>query len=73
MTKLFLKTRLPSANVGEPRLFSFILGACRGKLGSPSPGKEQQPQEQRYPFLSVSACRIFMWPNNGMATSVLDL
>ena len=30
---------------------SFILAPCR-KFGSPYLGKAQQPQEQRYPFLS---------------------
>ena len=32
----------------------------------------QQPREQRYPFLSVCAVLIFVFPNNGMAASVWD-
>ena len=34
----------------------YLIVPC-GKFGSPYPGKSQQPQEQRYPFLSV--CGVF--------------
>ena len=43
-----------------------------GKFGSPYPGKAQQPQEQRYPLLSV--CAVFsLCPNNGVAARVGDV
>ena len=42
-----------------------------GELGSAYPGKAQQPQEQRYPFLSVCAvCSCVQ--TFGMAASVCD-
>ena len=36
--------------------FYYFIVPC-WKLGSPYPSKAQQPQEQRYPFLSV--CAVF--------------
>ena len=37
------------------------------KFRSPYMGKALEPQEQRYPFLSV--CAVFVCPNNAMAAS----
>ena len=39
-----------------------------GQFRSSYLGKAEQPQEQRYPFLSV--CAVFLCPYNGMAVSV---
>ena len=46
-------------------LFQCFFAHC-GKFGSPYLGKAQQPQEQRYPFLSVcavfSCVQTMVWP-----------
>ena len=47
-------------------VFSTLLSLA-GNLG-----KAQQPQEQRYPFLSVCVQYIFLCPDNGVAASVWD-
>ena len=44
-----------------------------GKFGSPYLGKTQQPQEQHYPFLQVSAEFSCVHANTAMAASVWDL
>ena len=40
-----------------------------GNFKLPYLGKTQQPQEQRYPFLSVCGV-FFVCPNNGMAANI---
>ena len=50
--------------------FYFSTG---GKFGSSYPGKGMwQPKEQRFPFLSVCVCSIFVCPDTGMAACVWD-
>ena len=51
-------------------LLLLVLHCPLGEFGSPYLGKAQQPQEQRYPFLSV--CAVFSCPVNSiiMAASV---
>ena len=41
-------------------------------FGSPYLGEAEQPQEQRYPFLSVCVVFSCTRPNDGMAASVRD-
>ena len=53
-------------------LFLKCFFVLAGHFGSSYLGKAQQPQEQRYPFLSV--CAVFsMCPNNAVPASVGDV
>ena len=51
--------------------FCYFFVPC-GKFGSLYLDKTQQPQEQRYPFLSVCAV-LSVCPNDGVAARVWDL
>ena len=56
-----------SGDLFEEYLFglfkNYAIVSC-GKFGSPYPGKAQQPQAQRHPFLSV--CAVCLCSNNGV-------
>ena len=50
----------------------FFVGLTTLQFGSPYPGKAQQPQEQRYPFLT-SVCRIFVSKQRSICLPVLGI